>query len=317
MELFIETGRRVAFAMPHFAIAFVMLLISKWVYDLTTPYNFNDELTENDNPAFGVCLAGYLIGSAIAMGGALSALGTTFMEDLMWVSILGAITVVLMRVSVVINDKLILTKFSVNKEMFQDRNVGTGFVVAGSCVATGFVLNGVFNGHSDSMALAFRDILVYWVVGQLILIVGALVFQAMTNYDVHGVIEGDDNAAAGISFGGYLVALGIVARAALMGATSDLAVELTITAVYVVVSLVLLAAARVVADLALLPKSPLTKEVVVDKNMAAGAVAAASFIMVAALLSGALRLTTDLASVSPTDAVETMLEQPDDIISPE
>ena len=289
METIILTLDKIVTSMPQFGIAFLLLLLGKVFYDRTTSYQFNDELTTKDNPAFGVCLAGYLIGLSLAMSGALFGTGWSLKENLLTVLVGGLAALLLMRLSVFINDKLILYKFSIDKEMIQDRNLGTGFVVAGSCLATGFMLNGVLTGESSSFLLGIRDIAVYFVFGQLVLVVGGLVFQAITKYDLYKIIEQDNNIPAGISFGGFLTALGIIVRASLAGATSNFAEELTIMVIISAVGLSLLVIARVIADKVFLPASPLSKEVAVDKNPAAGAIAAACFICIAVLLSSAIR----------------------------
>jgi uncharacterized membrane protein YjfL (UPF0719 family) len=209
--------------------------------------------------------------------------GTTFdiTTDLIGFGVYGAITLVLMRVSIVINDKLILSRFCVHKEITQDHNVGTAFAVGGSCLATGFMINGALSGHSESFVRGIFDLGVYFLIGQALLVVGGLIFQAITNYDVHHTIEHDDNAAAGLSFGGFLAAIGIITKTALSGASSNLLVELVTTVMLAASGLLLLCLVRVIADKVLLPSSPLCKEVAEDKNVAAGAVAAASFVAVA------------------------------------
>jgi len=292
--------------MPNFAVIFALLLLAKVFYERTASYQFDEELTEKDNPAFGVCLAGYLVGVAIALVGALFGTGDSLGPDMITLLIGGVATILLMRLGVLVNDKLILRKFSIDKELIQDRNVGTGFVVAGSCVATGFVLNGVLSGESDSLLGGILDIAIYWTVGQAVLVVGALVFQLITSYDVHKVIEEDDNIAAGISFGGFLAALGIITGGALAGATGNLGEEIAITLVLAAVGIFFLICARFIADRVLLPRSPLSKEVAVDRNPAAGAIAAACFIATALLLSASLNPGAPVTAVdSPEIALET------------
>jgi len=276
-------------AMPSFAMAFVLLLAGKVVYDKTTPYSIDDELTEKDNAAFGVCMAGYLVGLGIALCGALFGTGLSLQEDLLTILLGGLASIVLMRLSITVNDRLILSAFSIDKEMIEDRNAGTGAVVAGGSIATGLMLNGVLTGESESVAFVVRDIVVYWLAGQALLVLGAVVFQKMTSYDMHKVIGEDDNVAAGVSFGGFLVALGIVVHAAVAGAGSVLAEELVTACVIGALGLVMLVCARIVADRGLLPGSSLSREVTQDRNLAAGLVAAASFICVALLLSAAVR----------------------------
>jgi uncharacterized membrane protein YjfL (UPF0719 family) len=283
----------VILGIPYFILLLVSLLLGKLFYDLTTPYHFDEELVERDNPAFGVLLALYLIGLMIAIGGALSR-GI----DLHWV-VFGIIAgfcllcVVLMRLSVWINDTLLLYKFSIDKEIIRDRNAGTGFVVGGGSVATGLMINGslsvsVAGGTwTEVVRQALVATLVFFALGQALLIVGAWVFTLVCPYDIHGTIEKDDNLAAGLSFGGFLVALGLIVRSALMNAGPHLAVEAITAVAYAALGLVLLLAARVLVDRLLLRKSPLAKEVAVDRNPAAGAVAAAAFICIALAFSWA------------------------------
>jgi len=73
-----------------------------------------------------------------------------------------------------------------------------------------------------------------------------------------------------------------------MGATPNLLAETLTTLVLAVAGAVLLVLTRTTVDKLILPKSPLSKEVAVDKNPAAGAVAAASFIAVAIIYSVAV-----------------------------
>ena len=288
MDTVMVTLQKVVTSMPQFGMAFVLLLLGKVFYDHTTAYKFNEELTTKDNPAFGTCLSGYLIGLGIAMSGALFGTGWSLRENILIVLAGGIAAVILMRLSVLINDKLILYKFSIDKEMIEDRNLGTGFVVAGSCLATGLMLNGVLTGESASFLMSIRDIIIYFTLGQLILILGGLVFQLMTSYDVYQVIGRDNNIPAGISFGGFLVALGIIIRTGLVGAGSNLLEEIGTMIVIAFVGIILLAITRIIADKVFLPTSALSKEVAKDKNPAAGAIAAACFICIAILLAAAV-----------------------------
>lgn len=310
MEVIVASLGKILESMPYFGILLVCLFVAKWFFDLTTPYKFSSELTDKDNPAFGVCLAGYLIGSGIALTGVLFGTNGSIGDDIVGIIIGSVATIVLIRLSVLINDLAILHKFAIHKELIEDRNVGTGFVVAGSCIATGWMLNGVLSGHSESMLLVVRDIIVYWTLGQVILITGGFLFQMITKYDIHKIIGDEDNLPAGISFGGFLVALGIITRSALFGATSNLGEEILVTLIFAVAGMILLVITRIIVDKVFLPNSPLSKEVAVDRNPAAGAVAAASFIIIAALFAAAINPHPPTAQ-SITD-VEIVSAAPDD-----
>ncbi|MCX6968191.1 MAG: hypothetical protein NTZ46_10535, partial [Verrucomicrobia bacterium] len=57
-------------AIPYYAYALVFLFAGKLFYERTSQVGFLEELTERDNPAFGACLAGYLLGITLAITGA-------------------------------------------------------------------------------------------------------------------------------------------------------------------------------------------------------------------------------------------------------
>ena len=226
---------------------------------------------------------GYLVGVGFALCGALFGASGVWQEDLIAVSVGGLASVVLMPVSMALCDRLILGRFSVHEEISRDHNVGVGYVVGGVAVATGLSIQGAMTGHSDSLALMARDILVYWACGQTLLIIGGQLFQWLTPFDVHERLEHDDNAAIGLAFAGFLVGQGLMVRAALHGASSALTEELLVIAVWGGLGLVVLSAVALLLSRLLLPGVAVADELVRDRNVGVGAVLAASFVLAAAL----------------------------------
>ena len=282
------TLEQVLNAMPLFATVFVLAFAAKWFFQKTTRYCIDDELTVRDNPAFGIAFGGYVLGVAIALSGALFPWeGVTLGAELLTIALFGVVASVLMRVSLWINDRAILHQFCVEKELVTDHNIGTGFVVAGSSIATGFMLRGVMAGFSNSIATGLRDTVVYFLVGQLVLVAGGWVYAKTTRYNVHDEIL-QHNHAAGISFGGYLAALGYTVSIALTGATSEWVDEIITALVIAGVGMLLLVTARLLADYFLLPKAALATEISKERNVASGVVAATSFLLVAILFAGSI-----------------------------
>ncbi len=276
--------------LPLFAAAFLLAVGARWLFAKTTAFQIDHELTDRDNPAFGVAFAGYITGVAIAISSTVYPSNEVAPGSaILTVAVFGVIAALLMRVSLWINDHAILYRFSIEKEIAEDRNSGTGFVVAGSSLATGFMLRGVLSGYSDSLWAALRDISIYFLAGQAILVAGGWVYTKFAGYDVQKEIGNNNNVAAGISFGGYLTALGYITSTALEGAGSQWANEILTSIVLAWFGAAILLLARVLADFLLLPKSPLAKEVAADRNNAAGAVAAAAFLLVAILFAASVQ----------------------------
>jgi uncharacterized membrane protein YjfL (UPF0719 family) len=278
----------VGYNLPFYFYALVFLLLAKIFYQSTSKINFSSELLSADNPAFGVCMAGYLIGAGIALTGAFPDLRSVSYPEGLWEMTLGgALAVALMRASAWINDWLILDKFKVQEEMIRDRNVGTGVAVAGNFIATGLLLAAALTGQSSSPLYAIRDSVVYWIAGQAFLVVGAHIFYKVSHYDLEKCLAQGDTAA-GISLGGFLVALGLILWASIKGAGSNLVAELITAACLAVVSGVVLIFCTILTEKLILPRMNLAKEVSVAKNSAAGLISAAAAIVTALFIASAI-----------------------------
>jgi uncharacterized membrane protein YjfL (UPF0719 family) len=275
-------------AVPNFVLGTLCWIAGWYLVDKTVKFDLKEQLTKEDNPAMGSMVSGYLLGLGFALMGTLYGTGLNLFSDLGYILTGGILSILLMRLSIFVNNKFILYKFHIDKEIIEDKNSGTGQVVASSCIATGLILLGAQTGTSDSWILGIRDIIVYWLAGQMILVVGGLVFQFITSYDVHGVIEHDDNEAAGWSFGGWLIALGIIICAALKGASGNVMVELRVLIIVSFVGLLLFSGTRIIVDKLILPGDSLSDEVAKQKNLAAGKVTCFSFIAIALILSAAV-----------------------------
>ena len=279
--------------LPYYLFALVIFFLGKLLFDWSTPRLPADvELTERDNPAFGVFFSGYMLGLALAISGAFFGIGRSVVGNLVNIGTSGVAAIILLRATMFIGDRLVLYKFSIEKEISTDRNAGTGFAMAGLFIAGGLIIEGVMSGESGSYVGMLRDIVVYWALGQLFLVVGGLLFQLAARYDVHKTIEEDDNVAAGISLGGYFVGLGIILKASLTGAGGNLGPEILVTLVIGVIGLIVLVFARILAAIVLLPRSNLADEVSRQKNMAAGAVSAVSFVALSLLFASVVTAQT-------------------------
>lgn len=276
---------------PLAAAALVILFVGRFLFLRTMPFDFDRELIVKQNKAYGVVFAAYLFGAALALSGTffgvredtmLVALGELFAE--------GLLVIVLLRVSIWVNDRFILSRFSIAKEIGEDQNLGVGFCVAGSCVACGLILNGALTGFSENFVMGLRDIVLFWVFGQTVLVLASYGYQRMMRYDVHRLIEYDDNVAVGVGFGGFLVGLGIIMRSALVGSGRESLVrELVITAVMALAgAFILLVVNSRVMNL-LLPKANCEEEVEMNCNVAASTVAFCATVATALFLGGIIQ----------------------------
>ena len=262
--------------------AFVLFILGKVAFDkVNRNFVLRVELLERDNFAVALAVVGYYLGLILAIGGVLMGPSTGWVNDLIDIFFFGIISIVLLNVSSVINDRFILYKFNNEKEIIQDRNAGTGIIVGGNHIATGLIIAGAISGEEGDLITAGA----FWILGQLALIVASLIYNRITPFDVHDEIE-KDNVAVGVSFAGMLIAVGNVIRVGISGDFVSWSANLGQFASFVVFGLVLLPFVRMFTDKVLLPKHRLTDELVNQEipNVGAGALEAFSYIAASMLI---------------------------------
>lgn len=245
-----------------------VLILSKFMINLMTPYRIDKELVELDNPALGVTLAGYYAGVAIIYLGAV--IGDSSMEinnfgaaareigvDLFY-AVLGILALNLCRKVV---DLAILYKFSTVKEIITDRNVGTGAVEAGAMVATALMIAGSVNGQGNVLSA-----LVFFFLGLVLLVLFSHFHALLTPYDDHEEIE-KDNVAAGAYLGFSLTALGVIVLKATAGDFISWGYNLSWFFIYAVVGFLGLALAQKIITTVFLPGADIEEEISRDRNL--------------------------------------------------
>jgi len=136
---------------------------------------------------------------------------------------------------------------------------------------------------------------VYAIAGYLILfvvifIIGKMVNELLTPYNIDEQLTDKDNFALSVSISGYFIAIIIIFVGALIGPSEGLAKDLLNVGVYSMLGIVLLNISRIINDKVILRKFCNVKEIIEDRNAGVGAVQLGSYIasglMIAACISG-------------------------------
>ena len=276
------------YAAAYLAVAIVFLFGAKKLFDLLTPYSLEIQLTEKDNPAVGLVLVGFLLGVTAILCGTFSGESAEvvsagqFFSELGPVALYAVIGTALLFFAGVINDKVVLHSFCCQREISEERNLGVASITAVTYVGSGLIICGGITGSFDLLS-----VVVPFAVGQVALILFALLYQKLTVYDDQEEIGKKKNTAAGVAFSGNLLAYSII----LMKAVSmdGGAVEMQLDRLwhflyYAIVGCILLAVTRVITDRIFLPKAKLSKEITEDQNLSAGFVEAGLAIATSVLL---------------------------------
>ncbi len=242
-----------------------IILLSKMVNDWLTPFSVDEELTLKDNVAFAISIGGYLTATTIVFVGAMIGPSQGIFQDLLLVGGYSILGIGLLNISRYINDSCILYKFSNVKEIITDRNEGTGAVQFGSYVASGLIVAGSISGEGGGILTAVA----FFVLGQVALIGFTWLYNVITPFDVHDEIE-KDNVAAGIAFGGALIALGFILMKGASGNFISWSHNLKKFALDALLIFLLLPIVRIFFDKIIIPKSDLNHEIKNDRNIGAG-----------------------------------------------
>ncbi|MBF0118685.1 MAG: DUF350 domain-containing protein [Desulfobacterales bacterium] len=255
-----------------YIIFFIGKIINDWLH---REYNTNYELFERDNAALAVAIVGYYFGLVLTIGGILIGPSVSILDDILDVVIYGILGIILLNISWYISYKLILYKFNVTDELIRDQNIGTGAVIAGVNIASGFIIYGSIQGEGGHIG----TVIAFWAIGQIFLVLAGFIYSKIVRYDIHAEIE-KDNIAAGVSFAGALIGIGIIIG--LSGESHFESWEKNLSAylIYATLGLILLPIIRFVTDLVLIPNVTLEEEIAKHEkpNIGAAYIEAFSYI---------------------------------------
>jgi len=99
-------------ATVYLIAVFFLFFLGKIIYDkLNTSFDLQEELVKKDNFALGLALFGYYFGMVIALGGVLQGESAGLVNDLIDIFLYGIMSIILLNISIVINDKVFFHKF--------------------------------------------------------------------------------------------------------------------------------------------------------------------------------------------------------------
>lgn len=276
-----------ALSLAYVFLAVVLVVLAKVALNLLSPFNLDKHLTQEDNPALAASVAGYFLAVFIVYIGVVSgpsiytenpelvdfqALGLEALTALGW-ALLG---VVLVNISRYILDVVLLRNFSMKKEILEDRNAGAGAVECGFYVATALMISGSLSGQGGGILTA----LAFYALGQIALIIFGQLYELLVKYDLHKELE-EDNVAAGVSFGGNIIAVGIILLKATGGDFVSWENNLSDFGYYALVGFLALAALYKITDHLVMNGTTLEEEIAQDRNLGAAWIEAAMALGVA------------------------------------
>jgi len=280
----------------YIASAFILFFVGKVAYNMAyKDIDVKNELVKKDNLAFALANVGFYIGLLLAIGSVIVGPSYGIIIDLIDIFIFGIVAIILLLLSAFIMDKVILAKFSTTKEIVEDQNPGTGILVAANFIASGLIISGAMMGEGKNffpemtggyIISGVITAVVFWITGQVVMVVATWVYNLITPYNIHEHIE-KDNVAVGIGSAGALVAMAVLINNATSGDFVSWQENFTKLGVEVVIGFIFLPVVRFITDKILLPGENLTDEIINQEKPNIGAAIIEAF----AYIGGAILIT--------------------------
>lgn len=289
----IGMGQGVGYAL----VSILFIFLAKKLDDWRTKDFDDDRHIDDGNLAVGLRRAGLYLGIAIGMIGALSGESAGFRTDMLYLFVDGVLITGCLFISRFINDFIMMGNMNNDRECVKvfilgdgrtaTGNTALGMVEAGMYIATGFILNGSMSGSGGGFVQSLGSALLFFVLGQVVLLGFGLVYEMISPFDVRDEIK-QNNPAAGIGLAGILIALGIILKGSLSGPFTGWLNDIVGFLVYTLFGMILLLGFTALVDRFLLPTTNIATEIKEDKNVAALVLVQATIIAVALIISHAI-----------------------------
>jgi len=277
-------------SIAYYVIDFVMMLgfmaALRALAGAIAGASLNDILARQDNFAVGISLAGAIVAVAVLMMGVVSGdVGGSYVDEFSLMAGYGVLAIFLMWLTRKVFDSIALPDVSIHEQLMGG-NVAAGIVDAGNMVATAIIVRAAMTWVDGASVLGLVMVLAAYVVSQGILFLATLYRRKVFDLRHQGklVLSGEiagANTALAVRFAGYRlgVALAVTATSGLV--TYDASMLMTSITVWAGVSVILFIAQSTLSiglRHILLPGIDVGQEVDIERNVAIGAVEAATYI---------------------------------------
>lgn len=259
---------------------------------ITSHINSTKELTEKDNPAFGISMAGVVFAVTIILSGAIYGDPIYTMEQsVISVGLYGIIGITLMAITRIIFNKIALPSVTIREEIVKG-NVAAGIIDAGNVIATAIIIRTMMMWVDANTINGLFAILIGFVISQVLLTSTTILRikrlnNKITNNSLQNEIK-SRNIAIALRFSGRKIGTAFAIAAAssrLIFELYDLPSLLAIWAGVSVIMIVLLSLLSFIANKIILAGINVDDEVIRQRNIALGAVQCVIYICLGLLLS--------------------------------
>lgn len=159
------------FLVIDITIAIVLLGAMRFISGLSANVNTTDELSKQDNFAFGISVAGSIAALGIVLSGAITGeSASSYLMEAVGMTAYGVLGLILIKIGRIVHDRIALNKLN-KTELIKAQNISVGIVDAAGVIATAIVIRAVLlwvNGLDVSTFIAIAS---GFVVAQAMLVI--------------------------------------------------------------------------------------------------------------------------------------------------
>lgn len=199
------------------AVAILLLGGIRFTMGIIGKVDTKDELSQKDNFAYGISMAGGVAAMGIALSGAITGeLAGSYLIELTGMFVYGFAGLLLIKAGRYIHDKFALPELHKHKQILQ-RNISVAVVDAASVIATAIVVRAALIWVEGIDLHTFIALFCAWIVSQLMLVILTRIFEWQyarnSGITFQATLEGGQVALA-IRYCGYLVSTAMSVTAA-------------------------------------------------------------------------------------------------------
>ncbi|HED34243.1 MAG TPA: DUF350 domain-containing protein [Gammaproteobacteria bacterium] len=281
------------FYLLDFVIAVALLSGMRFLSGLVGNVSATHEISQKDNQAFGVSLAGGMLAVSIMLMGVVSGdAGFSLANEGISVVLYGATGIILMWITRMIFDRVSFPGLSIHEQIMKG-NLAAGIIDACNMIATALIIRAAMIWVEGSTMIAILAVVISFVASQIIMSLATLyrrkVFEKRHNGEqLHTAIE-ESNIALALRFSAYRIGTAIAVSAAFSAVIYDPEAIATVFSLWFAVALILFVLLTVVAIMirhGVLHRINIAEEVGQQGNIAVGAIEGSIYIVVGLLIAG-------------------------------
>ncbi|PCI66878.1 MAG: hypothetical protein COB26_10490 [Piscirickettsiaceae bacterium] len=276
-----------------FIIAVALLSAIRILAGLVSNVSATAEIAQNDNPAFGISLAGAMLAASIMLMGVVSGdAGYSLANEAFTVILFGVIGIVLMWITRIVFDRVSFPHLSIQQQIMNG-NMAASIIDACNMIATAIIIKGAMTWVDGGLQASIMAVVASFIASQVIMSLATL--YRVKIYDkrhqgakLHTAIE-QNNIALALRFSAYRIGIAIAVSAAFTAVEYAPDAFMTVFMLWFAVALalfVLLTLVAIVIRYGVLRGVNVGEEVGQQGNIAVGAIEGSIYIVVGLLLAG-------------------------------